>query len=127
MRVQQVQELVPGGGAQVSFPEGSVCSSELWALALKQYGSLNRYQKSMAIRHFLDVTGAPDFLLTFGRGQWHVSTDDKKATPVAIDSNTALLTYQGDWWLVDAAGLSGALSDEDLTKAVRQPPALKEK
>ena len=56
-----------------------------------------------------------------------MSTDDKKATPVAIDSNTALLTYQGDWWLVDAAGLSGALSDEDLTKAVRQLPALKEK
>ena len=113
------------GRPQVSFPEGSLCSPELWALALKQYRSLNRYQKNMVTRHFLDVTGAPDFLLTFAGGQWHVSADDKKATPVAIDSNTALLAYQGNLLVVDAAGLSGALSDEDLTKAVRQLPAVK--
>ena len=81
----------------------------------------------MVIRHFMDVTGAPDFLLTFAGGQWHVSADDKKATPVAIDSNTALLAYQGNLLVVDAAGLSGALSDEDLTKAVRQIQVVKEK
>ena len=115
------------GDPEVEFPEGSVCTKELWALARAHYDNLNRYQKNMVVRHFMNSTYAPQFLLPFARQQWCVSTQEKDSPSFGIDSHTALLTYQGNWGLVPSATLDASLSDDELTKEVRKLPVVIEK
>ena len=109
---------------EVSFPEGSICSQELWSLAQVQYDVLNKYQKSTLIRHFMIVTHAPHFLFLFAQRQWCVSKEEKETKAFAIDSFSALLTYQGNWGVVASDTLGAALSDEELTQEVRKLPVV---
>ena len=54
----------------VTFPEGSWCSQELWNLANVDYRILTKPQKSLVLRHFLDQTSCPEFVLHYAMTQW---------------------------------------------------------
>ena len=55
---------------EVECAYGSACSLELWALAQADYHGLNKWQKNMVLRHFLNVSHAPDFVDEFSCRQW---------------------------------------------------------
>ena len=83
------------GGTSISYLEGPACSPELWAPGQSQYEQLSKYQINSVLRHFMYVTDAPHFLLSYARRQWHLSAQEKESDHRVIDTNSALLTYQG--------------------------------
>ena len=80
--------------------EGSMCSKELWELAIADYGSLSRRQKNQVMRYFVECTGAPPWVLKFSVQMWPLDAADK-GPKVLLRSLTALLTYQGEWGVME--------------------------
>ena len=109
----------------VGFPVGSLCTKELWALGRTQYTTLSRYQKNTILRHFLDETQAPEFVCVYAYSQWKVSKHEQVSITI-LDSQSVLLTYQGNWGKITSDRLQNELSDEELTEVVSAWPDVQE-
>ena len=78
----------------------SGCTEELWKLGLKDFGSLSKRQKNIIMRHFLHCTGAPRWVMKYAVRQWHCDPDERRPKLI-LKSQTALLTFQGDWGVLE--------------------------
>ena len=98
------------------------CTEELWNLGRKDYQSLSQRQKNLLLRHFLLRTGAPPWVFRFAVQQWPCDASEKKQ-PLVLHSQTCLLTYQGDWGVLELdPNLPPTFSAVQLTEHVRQMP-----
>ena len=96
------------------------CTQELWNLGRKDYDGLSQHQKNLILRHFLRRTGAPRWVWHFGIRQWPVEADERKPK-LLIKTQTCLLTYQGDWGVLELdPDLPQDLTTEQLTEHVRE-------
>ena len=69
-------------------------------LAKRDFGSLSKRQKNALMRHFLFVVAAPDWIMKYACRQWPVDASEDRPKLI-LKSQTVLLTYQGDWGLLD--------------------------
>ena len=98
------------------------CTEELWNLGRQDYKSLSQRQKNSLLRYFLYRTGAPQWVLRFAEQQWPCDVQEKKP-PLILHAQTCLLTYQGDWGLLELdPDLPQNLTALELTEHVREKP-----
>ena len=69
-------------------------------MACKDHSSLSRRQKNRVFRYFLNVSGAPTYVLKFAVHQWPCDASEQRPRLV-LKTQTVLLTYQGDWGVLD--------------------------
>ena len=87
------------GSTYVQHEQSSV-SLELWKFAKRDFGSLSKRQKNALVRHFLLVADAPFWVVDFSCRQWPVDASEQRPRLI-LKSHTILLTYQGDWGLLE--------------------------
>ena len=75
-------------------------TEKLWMLAKRDFGSLSKQQTNALMRHFLFVAAAPDWIMKFACRQWPVDAGEDRPRLI-LKSHTVLLTYQGDWGLLE--------------------------
>ena len=96
------------------------CTEELWNLGCKDYWGLSKPQKNSIVRHFLHCTGAPSWICKFAVRQWPRDASEKKPQLV-LKAQTVLLTYQGDWGVLELGpDLQQDLTTDQLTEHVRE-------
>ena len=76
------------------------CSKELFKFALKDFHGLSKRQKNLVMRHFLHWSNAPPWIFQFAVRQWPCDPDEQKPKLV-LKTQTALLTFQGDWGVLE--------------------------
>ena len=102
--------------------QGDVCSPELWALAQKDYNGLSRGQKNRVLRLFLMASAAPPWVMTFAVQKWPLDEGEREPAPY-VDTHTVLLTYQGQWGLLQAGpSAPGDMTPDALTEFVKGLP-----
>ena len=98
----------------------SRCTEELWNLGRKDYGSLSKWQKNLIMQHFLLCTGVPPWAMQFAVRQWPCDADEQKPKLILM-SQTVLLTFQGDWGVLELGpNLPQDLTIDQLTEHVRE-------
>ena len=102
----------------VQFPDGCVCSHELWQLAVKDWSTLSKLQKNQVLHHFIMITEAPVFIKDFAASQWQLRTEQKPK--IILQASTVLLTYQGPWGLLTTPlGVTATSSEEQMVEHLR--------
>ena len=104
---------------RVVFTCQSCCTAHTWNSAKQSMKALSKEDRHRVLRHFLDLCSPPAEVIRFAREQWPLAHEillDK-----SFRGSMAMFTYNGDWGVIEC-DLDEALSDEDLTLAVRALP-----
>ena len=97
------------------------CSmDELSTLGSKKSFNLKRRQKIFFMRHFLQSTGAPPWVMQFAVQQWPCHANEQKPKLI-LNTQTALLTFRGAWGVLElGANLLLNPTTDQLTEHVRE-------
>ena len=102
--------------------DASTCSNELWQLARANLDGLSKLQRRTIVRHFLVIVGTPEWIMSWCSQQWPI-TEDEKARPPLLDCHTCLLTYNGDWGVLELGpNVPPNPTNAQLTEYVKQMP-----
>ena len=113
-----------GTGETWEAVDQCACTEELWALGRKDYSGLSQRQKNAVVRYFLQRTIAPPWIFDFAVRQWPCDADERKPT-MFLKTQTALLTYQGSWGVLQVDPNLHHLTTDALTEHVRESPEAK--